>query len=244
MWREVPDPAARPDDPWHHDAMTVYGGDTIGGPSGFTYSGVLARAERDAVLSTLGEARFSGWVGPQEGDWVVAVPTRTHGAVAGSKMRLADVARALAAASRGPAVAVLVDDDKVLWLWAFDGDTDLGSYLSAPSVAFPHDDEAGIEPEGSAIGSALAAAVDRPDAGEDLEEILAEELTDSVNESERLTAVCRLLDLPEWLVASASLPRNVAGGPRAKDFTKLGAGREGVKGSVDAAVRGIVRKKK
>lgn len=223
--------------------MTVIGGDSLSGPSGFTYAGIMARAPRDVVLDTLGAARFSGWVGPQEQDWVVAVPTRSHGAVARNRMRLPDVARSLADATQGPVIAALVDNDEVLWLWAFDADTDLGSYLSAPSTAFPDDDEAGIEPEGSEVGGVLAAAVGRPEVAEALEEALAEELTEDVNESERLTAVCRLLGLPEWLVSSTALPKDVGGGPRAAELTKLGAGRKGVRGSVDGAVRGMVRKR-
>jgi len=64
-----------------------------------------------------------------------------------------------------------------------------------------------------------------------------------MNESERLTAIVRLLGLPDWIVAASSLPKDVPGGPRAKEFTKLGAGKEGVAGAVSGAVKGIVRKK-
>ena len=45
-------------------------------------------------------------------------------------------------------------------------------------------------------------------------------------------------------LASTSLPKDVPGGPRAKEMLKLGAGKEGVAGAVDNAVRGLVRKKK
>lgn len=224
--------------------MTVYGGDTIGGPTGFTYSGIFTRGTREDVLGALATMRFSGWVGPQEGDWVVAVPTRTHGAVAGEKMRAPDVARALAAMAGSASFAVTVEHDKLLRLWAYDDATEIGEYLSDPTVAYPYDDEVGPDPDGAEHAPAIAASCGAPDAGEDLEELLAEQLSESVNESERLTAVLRLLSVPDWVVASDSLPKDVPGGPRAKQFTKLGAGKEGVVGSVDAAVRGLVRKKK
>lgn len=223
--------------------MTVYGGEAIGGPSGFTYTGIFTRGSREDVLATLTALRFSGWVGPQEADWVVAVPTRAHGAVAGDKMRPDDVARALAAAVRSASLAVTVDDDRLLRMWSFDGDADLGDYLSDPTVAFPYDDEVGPDPIGADNAPGIAAACGRPDAAEDLEDLLAEHLGESENESERLTAVCRLLGMPDWLVAAASLP-NVPGGPKAAEVTKLGAGKEGVAGAVDAAIRGLVRKKK
>lgn len=223
--------------------MTVYGGEAISGPSGFTYTGIFTRGARGAVLEALGALRFSGWVGPQEGEWVVAVPTRAHGVVAGDKARADDVARALASAVGSASLAVTVDDDRLLRMWSFSGDADLGDYLSDPSVAFPNDDEAGPDPIGADNAAGIAAACGRPEAADDLEDLLGEELGESTNESERLTAMCRLLGLPDWLVAAASLP-NVPGGPKAAEVTKLGAGKEGVAGAVDAAIRGLVRKKK
>jgi hypothetical protein len=224
--------------------MTVYGGDSIGGPAGFTYCGIFVAAERPGVVAALGEMRFSGWVGPQEDEWVVLVPSRTHGAVAGNKRTAADVAQALSATAGGPALAALVEDDKLLLLWAYSAGVPIGAYVSDPTVARPWDDEASIEPEGAEHAPAIAAAWGAPEKADDLEEVLAEELGESTNESERITGILRLLAMPDWIVAAASLPKDVPGGPRAKSFTKLGAGKEGVTGAVDAAVRGIVRKKK
>ncbi len=224
--------------------MTVYGGDTIGGPAGFTYCGIFFSGTREAVLAALQERRFSGWVGPQEGDWVVAVPTRTHGAVAGAKMTAADLAQQVSALTGRGALAVTVEQDKLLILWAYNAGQDVGEYVSDPTVQRPYDETAGMEPEGAENAPSVAAACGKPEAGEDLESLLAEELTESVNESERLTAIVRLLGIPDWIVASASLPKDVPGGPRAKEFTKLGAGKEGVAGALSGTVKGIVRKKK
>lgn len=224
--------------------MTVYGSSEVSGPEGFTYSGIFTKADRAAVLEALASLRFSGWVGPQEGDWVVLVPTKTRGAVAGEKRAAEDVAETLSAASGSTALALTVEDDKLLLLWAYSGGTPVGWYVSDPTIARPNDDEASLEPEGAEHGPGIAAAWGLPDRGDDLAELLAEELGESTNESERVTAVLRLLDMPDWIVAAESLPKDVPGGPRAKAFTKLGAGKEGVSGAVDGAVRGLVRKKK
>jgi hypothetical protein len=224
--------------------MTVYGGDSIGGPTGFTYSGIFVAAERSAVLAALAELRYTGWVGPQEGRWVVLVPSKVHGAVAGEKRTAPDVAQALSATAGAPALAALVEHDKLLLMWAYSAGEAVGTYVSDPTVARPWDDEASIEPEGSEHAPAIAAAWGVPEKAHDLEELLAEELGESTNESERVTSVLRLLAMPDWIVASDSLPKDVPGGPRAKAFTRLGAGKEGVTGALDAAVRGLARRKK
>jgi hypothetical protein len=223
--------------------MTVYGGDTIGGPTGFTYTAIFLAGSREQILDALVAVRYSGWVGPQEEGWVVAVPGRPHGAVAGAKMTAAGVAQHVSRTTGAGAVAATVDDDKLLTLWAYNAGEDAGEYVSDPQVARPGDDEAGFEPEGSENASFIAAACGVPESTEALEEILAEELGESTNESERLTAIVRLLGLPDWIVAASSLPKDVPGGPRAKEFTRLGAGKEGVAGAVSGAVKGIVRKK-
>lgn len=224
--------------------MTVYGGDAIGGPTGFTYSGIYVRAEREQVLAALSALRFTGWVGPQEDAWVIAVPTRTKGAVAGEKRTVNEVAAELGARCGSAAIALTVEHDKLLLLWSYDGPQPIGMYISDPTVYSPYDDEATVDPIGAEQAPLIAAAAGRPDAAEDLEELLDEVLSESTNESERITAVLRLLQMPDWIVAAESLPKSVPGGPRAQEFTRLGAGKEGVAGTVDAAVRGLVRKKK
>ena len=216
----------------------------VGGPAGFTYAGIVVRAAHDAVVAALQELRYSGYVGPQEGEWVVLVPGRPHGAVAGSGRTSADLALELSTALAAPNLALLVENDRLLLAWAYASGEPLGEYVSDPTIARPWDDEASLEPEGSENAPAIAVAFGRPDLAESLEALLAEELGESTNESERMTALLRLLGMPDWLVASTSLPKDVPGGPRAKEMLKLGAGKEGVAGAVDNAVRGLVRKKK
>ena len=59
-----------------------------------------------------------------------------------------------------------------------------------------------------------------PEAAEELFEVLAEELDpQTVFESERLDTVLRLLDLPRWLIAAQSLPKDVPSGPRRTELS-------------------------
>lgn len=224
--------------------MTIGPDGGMGGPSGSSYCGIFSTAAREGLVTHLSRLRFSGWVGPQEGSWVVAVPTRLRGAVAGDKMTAADVARALSAAGDEPAFCAAVRDDKLLQLQAYDAGEALMTYYSDPTIADPYNDDLTSDPMGAQDAPALAAALGRPEVGEELEELLEEELGESENESERITKVLRLLGAPTWVVSSEALPKDVPAGPRAKDFTRLGAGKEGVSGRFDEAVRGIVRKKK
>ncbi len=215
-----------------------------GGPVGSTYAGIYTLAPREAVVTALSELRFSGYVGPQEGPWVVLVCLRVRGAVAGDKMTSADVARALSAASGGVAFTVVVVDDKMLNIEAFTSGEPVLRYYSDPTVAFPYNDALMPEPMGVEDTPALAAALGRAEIAEELEELLGEELGESENESERVTRVLRLIGAPAWIVAAETLPKSVSSGPGAKEFTRLGAGKEGVTGRMDEAVRGLVRKKK
>ena len=50
---------------------------------GLSYAGVFVNADRRLLLDQLAQRRFSGWLGPQEGDWVLAVAEQATGAVAG-----------------------------------------------------------------------------------------------------------------------------------------------------------------
>jgi hypothetical protein len=224
--------------------MTIGPDGGSGGPAGFSYCGIFSLAPREGLVTTLSQLRFSGWVGPQEGPWVVAVPTRLRGAVAGERMTAADVARALSAADGSVAFCAIVREDKLLQLQAYASGEAILTYYSDPTVVDPYNDELTSDPMGAEDAPTFAAAVGRPEAGDDLTEILSEELGTSENESERITRVLRLLEAPTWLVASDALPKDVPAGPRAKDFTRLGAGRAGVQGRLDDAVRGLVRKKK
>lgn len=221
------------------------------GPPGISYSGVYLAADRDRVLALLSELRFSGWVGPQEGDWVVTVAANPLARVAGGRRRTADLARDAAAALETRTLAIDVDRDERLWLAAYDDDAQLARFDSDPDDDEPGEivlDELG-EPvmaesafvDSDAVAAGLLALTGATDADDDLPDLLDEELGESTSESERLLSLLRLLGLPTWIVSSDSLPRDVPGGPRRGTVTRLGAGREGVGGWFADRVRRPVR---
>lgn len=227
------------------------------GEAGLSYSGVYAAAERDHVIAALGEMRFTGYIGPQEGTWVLAVAGNPLAKVAGKKRRIDDVARELAATLEVVTLAAEVEKDSRLRLWGFDGAEVLPPYDSDP----PDDDEG--EPGGivlddfgnpvmdggggfmdaEMVAVSLLSAFNAEDEEGKLGELLEEELGEDTNESERLTAVLRVLGLPTWIVSSDSLPRRVPGGPDRDEVLRLGAGKPGVQGWFADALRRPVRPK-
>lgn len=221
--------------------MSVYGTDEATGPEGLTYAVLLVRAPRDAVLRVLTRERFSGWVGPVQDGWVTAVPDRPRGHVAAHRRHVDDLVPLIGAELRAAAVAVLVHRDLLLQVWAHDGEKLVTDYVSDAHVAYP-DDEDAYGTLGAEDVPGLAIVAGRPDAADELTELLTEELGESESESERLMAVCRLLGWPQWLVAVDSLPRRVPGGPDAAAFTRLRAGRTGVSGLLAARVAAVVRR--
>lgn len=224
--------------------MTIAPDGGQGGPTGFSYCGIFSTAPHETLLTALADLRFSGWLGPQQGRWVVAVPSRVRGAVAGNKMTAPDVARHLAEHGDGLTFSATVIGDKLLELHVYRASDRVMTYYSDPTVVDPYNDELSPTPMGAQDAPAFAEAAGLPGIGDDLEELLEEELTSSENESERITKVLRMLEAPTWIVAAEALPKDVPAGPRAKEFTRLGAGKEGVLGQIDDALRGIVRKKK
>lgn len=221
--------------------MTVYGTEDVAGPEGLTYATLLVRAPREAVLDALTRERFSGWVGPVEDGWVTAVPDRPRGHVAARRRRVGDLAAVVASDLHVAAVAVLVQRDRLLRLWAHDDATQVTEYLSDAHVAFPEDDDA-YGTVGLQGVRGLATLAGRPDAADELTTLLADELGESESESERLMAVSRLLGWPQWLVAVDSLPRRVPGGPDADAFARLRAGRAGLRGLLAARAASVVRR--
>jgi hypothetical protein len=194
----------------------------------YSYAVLIARAARDALLAELTAVRFSGWVGPREGDWVVLVARRVRKAVTARGHDLEALGAHLAARLDAVVFAAHVLRDRVLRLAAWAGEEELGRYLSDPSYGAEDDDEAFPEPEGVAHAAAFAAAAGCPGAAEELEEVLGEMLDEEEQtESERLWSVLRLLGVPSWLVASAALPKVVLGGPLKEDVTLLFRGRTG-----------------
>ncbi len=230
--------------------------------AGASYAGLFVRAERDSVLDQLVGRRFSGWVGPQQQSWVLAVASTAEGPVAGGRRPIEVLTAEVAAALATVALAVRVHRDRVLYLTGWHAGEHLGDYVSDPSVETPsgevpvEDDPYGglevygpldtfPEPQGAWHAPAFATACGRPGAAADLGELLGETLDhDSVFESERLAQALRLLGLPTWLVSAPSLPGDVPGGPSRADLVQLGAGRSGLGGRIGGLVTGLVRRRR
>lgn len=209
------------------------------GPSGLSFSGVYVAASRDHVLASLGELRFTGFVGPQEGDWVLSIAGNPLGKVARGKRRIADVARDLATTLETVTLAAEVDKDARLRLWGFNGLDALPVYDSAP----PEADDGDLQLDDFGNPLLIGAFVDNEDVAQGLlttfrvedeedklVELLDDDLGEDTSESERLTGILRILELPTWIVSSDSLPKRVPGGPDKDEVTRLGAGKPGVQG--------------
>ena len=224
------------------------GGAEADGPTGDSYAAVVIQVAgppctRGDVLGALRQIRFSGWLAQPENGWLVAVAALGDGTVAAGRRGVVGVGEWLA--GRLPvtvlAVRVLADRQLVLVLWA-DGD-EVGRYVSDPSREPGADEDILPDPLGARHAAAFAEVCGCPEAADDLAEVLAEELNpDSVIESERLARVLRLLRLPTWLVAAATLPHDIPTGPRRRDLTRLGAGVPGVLGSLCGRAAHLVRR--
>jgi hypothetical protein len=201
----------------------------VGGPAGLTYAGALVRlgaaAQPAEALEALRRLRFTGWLAPPDGGWVVAVPARPGGTVAARRRGVIEVGAVLAAELRAPVVVVRVVRDRQLAIVGWRDAQEVARYVSDPSVDHRERAELLTEPIGVEDAAALAEICGRPDVEEKVIEVLSRELDpDSFIESERLAAVCNLLQLPSWLVSVGTLPREMPTGPRRADFTRLGAG--------------------
>lgn len=216
------------------------------GPAGLSYAGIVVRLDapavgRQQVLDALRALRFTGWLGPEEQGWVVAVAQRGAGTVAAQRRGVLGVAEDLAGRLGATLVAVRVAADRQLALSVWVDGEEVGRYVSDPSHGLS-DQTVLSDPLGAEHAGDFASAVGRPEAGDDLAELLADELAgEDEIESERLSRVLRLLGLPDWLVAASSLPRDVPGGPRSREFTRLGAGRPGIAGRLAGSAAQVAR---
>ncbi|MRX42205.1 hypothetical protein [Agromyces kandeliae] len=214
-------------------------------PGGDTYAALLvpaSAASRDAVQAALQEFAFTGWLAPPSVGWVVAIAVPGDRAVAAGRRGVLDAGAAIAESLQAPAFALRVLVDRQLVLAAWDGRDELGRYSSDPSREPGADEEVLDQPFGAEHAAAFAAAAGEPDAAEELEAVLAETLDpDSVFESERLARVLGILGMPGWIVASASLPKDVPTGPAAREFVRLGAGAAGASGIVRGWMTARVR---
>jgi len=212
------------------------------GPSGYTYAAIVLRPQ-GGLLAALRDIRFSGWLAPPEDGWQIVVPASGAGTVAAGRQGVFGVAGWLATRMIGPVLAlrVVLDRQLALVVWA-DGE-ETGRYASDPSKEPAADDDLLDEPVGAEAAYAIAAACDRPDAADDLLDLLSEQLDpDSMIESERLGHLLRLLGLPTWLVAAAHLPRRIPTGPSRTDLTRLGVGLPGLRGQLAHRLVDVVRR--
>ena len=129
----------------------------------------------------------------------------------------------LAGETAGPVLAVRVRRDRQLGMVAWVEGVEIICYNSYPTLDHGTESDVADAPVGAEDAPALAAAFGHPHRGEDLVDLLEEELDDeSADESERLRDALRLLRLPEWIVASGGLPaipRPVSLAPRSRAIT-------------------------
>lgn len=217
-------------------------------PAGDTYGIVLIPGGDDVSSVAEGRlrgARFTGWIAPPVDGWVVVIGDPGSGVVADGHRGMIEVGGLLADAHDGPVLAAVVRRDRQLGLVAWHDGTEIARYCSDPSQDPGADEEVLSSPVGADAGEALAAAFARPDTAENLVALLEEELDpDSTNESERLAGILRLLGGPVWVVAAASLPRDLPRGPRTREMLRLRVGRPGIVGRMLASVVAPLRRRR
>ncbi|MEU1971006.1 hypothetical protein ABZ477_05085 [Microbacterium sp. NPDC019599] len=224
-------------------------GDPDGEPAGDSYGGVLIASGDEAlaaVLEVLRGIRFSGWVAPAQGGWLVVLGDPGAGVVASDRRGIIEVGELLAGRMpEASAFAVRVRRDRQLSIVAWQAGEERGRYCSDPSQEPGAEDDVLGEPVGAYSAADFAELAARPDAAEELTEMLEEELDpDSVFESERLRGILRLLGMPDWLVAAGALPHDIPTGPRASELTRLRAGATSGPGILRSAfVRGLRRRR-
>jgi hypothetical protein len=143
-----------------------------------SYAGILVRLDapavgRQQVLEVLQDVRFTGWLGPEEQGWVVAVAERGAGTVAAQHRGVLGVTEDLAGRLGATLLAVRVAADRqlVLAVWA-DGE-EVGRYVSDPSHGLG-DTTVLSDPLGVEHADAFAAALGHPEAAEQLADVLGD----------------------------------------------------------------------
>ncbi|WJL96276.1 hypothetical protein QSU92_03540 [Microbacterium sp. ET2] len=206
----------------------------VGGPDGYSYGALVLMtdaADAAALERVLRVIRFTGWIAPAASGTQIVVGDPGAGVVAAGRRGIIEVGAVVAEQLDCAVLAVRVRRDRQLGLVAWRGAEEIGRYDSDPSAEPGADDDVASELVGVAAAPGFAALAGVPTAGETLTEILDEELErDSVSESERLRGILRLLSLPDWIVASSSLPRDIPTGPRAADLIRLRGGMPGACG--------------
>src|SRR5690242_14769600 len=143
----------------------------VGGPSGYTYAGVLVRLDgvpagplrtRAEVLAALRDIRFSGWLAQPEDGWVVAVAASGNGTVAAGRRGVVGVGEWLADRLAATVVAFRVVTDRQLLLAAWSDREEVGRYVSDPSYGLTDEDDVLSDPFGVEYAAGFAAACERP----------------------------------------------------------------------------------
>ncbi len=206
---------------------------------------VVMTADAAGVERVLRQIRFTGWIAPPAAGRLLVMAVPGRGTIAAGRRGIVDVGATTAAELDATVLAVRVIADRQLALVAWTGAEELGRYVSDPSREPGAEDDVLDDPIGVRHAAAFAQACGQPERAADLADVLTERLDpDSFIESERLARTARLLDLPTWLVAAATLPRDIPTGPRARDLTRLGVGLPGVAGLLaDRLVRPVRRRR-
>lgn len=218
-------------------SMPVSLGSEPGESVGHTYSAVLVwvgerSGAREEVVAALRHIRLSGWVAPHERGWIPVVAAGA-GTVAAGRRGVVGVGEALAEGMAATCLAIRVLNDRQLVLVAWDSGREVARYVSDPSREPRAEEDVLASPLGTEGAAGIATICGRPEAGDELTELLAEPLDPEQEiESERLGRVLRLLELPSWLVTAWRLPRAMSTGPAPRDLLRLGAGYRGTLGRV------------
>ncbi|MBU2664876.1 hypothetical protein KOI35_15340 [Actinoplanes bogorensis] len=210
------------------------------GPAGETYAVALVRTgDAGPVAAVLRRLRFTGWLGAPADGWLPVVATSAT--VASGRRGIVELGEALP----GTVLVLRVLADRQLALVAWQDGDERGRYVSDPSREPGADEDVLDDPLGVSSAEDFAAAGGHPERAGELAELLNERLDpDNVIESERLSRILRLLELPTWLVAVSTLPRDVPTGPSARSLTRFGGGLTGVRGRLfDLVLRPVRRRR-
>jgi hypothetical protein len=215
------------------------------GPAGYSYAALVLRpTDPEPVTVKLQEIAFSGWIAPPEDGWLVVLPAAADVAVASGRRGVVEIGATLAPLA-ATVLAIRVLDDRQLALVCWQDGVEVARYVSDPSKEPGAAYDVLDDPIGDEHAEAIAEACGRPDAGEELAEVLAEaQDPEEEIESERLTKVLALLGMPPWIVSAWVLPKPMPLGPRPKDLTRLGAGRPGVGGLLAGGAARAARRRK
>ena len=216
--------------------IPTHSGATADAPlMGYSYGAVLVPAERaetaeaSDLRAALSGIRFTGWITPPSDGWVVVIGDPGVGVCATGRRGIIEVGEVVASQLGGTVLAVRVLGDRQLGLVAWHDGEEIVRYCSDPSAEPNADKDVLDDPVGEEGADALARACGRPDAAEQLSEVLGEALdSELTNESERLGQVARLLGLPRWIVSVGEMP--ISSGPAKRDLVRLRVGETGASG--------------